>query len=93
MDNTPFMSAEEARRIAEEKQREIGLNLFETIIKDEISKSAHSGQTNCAVTVHDCYADLIEQTISSQLEQAGYKVIVDRGTAPSAGMRWFKIKW
>lgn len=87
------MSAEEVRKITEEKQREIGLNLFETIIKNEISKSAHSGQTNCAVTVHDCYADLIEQTISSQLEQAGYGATIDRGTAPSAGIRWIKIKW
>lgn len=93
MDDAPLMSAEEARKIAEEKQREIGLNLFETVVKEAISKSAHSGQTNCAVTVNGCYANLIEQTISSQLEQAGYKVIVDRGTAPSAGMRWFKIKW
>lgn len=93
MDNTPFMSAEEARKIAEEKQREIGLNFVETVAKEEILKSAHSGLTYCAITIHDCYDDLIEQTISSQLEQAGYKVIVDRGTAPSAGMRWFKIKW
>ena len=43
MDNTPFMSAEEARKIAEEKQREIGLNLFETVVKEAISKSADSG--------------------------------------------------
>ena len=93
MDNTPLMSAEEARKIAEEKQRAIGLNFVETVVKEEISKSAHSGLTYCAVTIHDCYDDLIEQTISSQLEQAGYKIIVDRGTAPSAGMRWFKIKW
>ena len=93
MDNTSFMSAEEARKIAEEKQRAIGLNIFETVIKEKISKAAYSGQTDCAVTIDGCYADLIEQIISSQLEQAGYKVIVDRGTAPSAGMRWFKIKW
>lgn len=93
MDNIPLMSAGEARKIAEEKQRAIGLNFVETIAKKEISKSAHSGLTNCTVVVHDCYADVIEQTILSQLEQAGYKVTIDRGTATSAGIRWVKIKW
>ena len=93
MDNTRLMSAEEARKIAEEKQREIGLNFVETVAKEEISKSAHSGLTYCAVTIHDCYDDLIEQTIVSQLGQAGYGVTIDRGTAPSAGIRWVKIKW
>ena len=93
MDNTSLMSAEEVRKIAEEKQREIGINFVETVAKEEISKSAHSGLTYCAVTIHDCYDDLIEQTILSQLEQAGYGATIDRGTAPSAGIRWVKIKW
>lgn len=93
MDDTPLMSAEEARKIAEEKQRAIGLNIVETVIKEQISKSAHSGQTDCAVAVHDCYTDLIEQTILSQLGQAGYGATIDRGTSPSAGIRWIKIKW
>lgn len=93
MDDTPLMSAEEARKIAEEKQRAIGLNYVETVIKEQISKSAHSGLTYCAVTINDCYDDLIEQTILSQLEQAGYRAAIDRGTAPSAGIRWIKIKW
>ena len=43
MDDTPLMSAEEARKIAEEKQTAIGLNIVETVIKGQISKSAHSG--------------------------------------------------
>lgn len=93
MDNAPLMSAEEARRIAEEEQRAIGLNYVETVIKEQISKSAHSGQTNCTVAIDWCYSELIEQTILSQLEQAGYKVTIDRGTAASAGIRWVKIKW
>ena len=93
MDNTSLMSAGEARKIAEEKQRADGLNFVETVAKKEISKSAHSGLTNCTVVVHNCYADIIEQTILSQLEQAGYKVTIDRGTAASAGTRWVKIKW
>ena len=93
MDNIPLMSAEEARKIAEEKQRAIGLNFVETVVKEQISKSAHSGQTDCAVAVHDCYTELVEQTILSQLEQAGYKASIDRGTSPSAGIRWIKIKW
>lgn len=93
MDNTPLMSAEEARKIAEEKQRAIGLNYVETVIKEQISKSAHSGQTNCAVAIDGCYSELIEQTILSQLGQAGYGATIDRGTAPSAGIRWIKIKW
>lgn len=93
MNNTPLMSAEEARKIAEEKQRAIGLNYVETVIKDEISKSAHSGLTNCAVAIDECYSGLIEQTILSQLGLAGYEVTIDRGTAPSAGIRWIKIKW
>lgn len=93
MDDTPLMSAEEARRIAEEKQRAIGLNIVETVIKKEISESAHSGQTNCAVAIDGCYADLVEQTILSQLGQAGYGVTIDRGTDPSAGIRWIRIKW
>ena len=46
MDSTPLMSAEEARKIAEEEQRAIGLNYVETVIKEQISKSAHSGLTN-----------------------------------------------
>ena len=93
MGDTSFMSAEEARKIAEEKQRAIGLDIFETVIKVKISKAAYSGQTDCAVTIDGCYADLIEQTILSQLEQAGYGAIIDRGTAPSADTRWIKIKW
>lgn len=93
MDNTPLMSAEEARKIAEEKQRAIGLNYIETVIKEQISKSAHSGLTNCAVAINGCYSELIEQTILSQLGQAGYGATIDRGTAPSAGIRWIKIKW
>ncbi len=93
MDNAPLMSAEEARKIAEEKQKTIGLNYVETVIKKEISKSAHSGLTNCAVAIDGCYSELIEQTILSQLGQAGYGVTIDRGTAPSAGIRWIKIKW
>ena len=93
MDNIPLMSAEEARKIAEEKQRAIGLNFVETVAKKEISKSAHSGLTNCTVVVHNCYSELIEQTILSQLGQAGYGVTIDRGTATSAGTRWVKIKW
>ena len=63
MDNIPLMSAEEARRIAEEEQRAIGLNYVETVIKEQISKSAHSGLTNCAVAIDGCYSELIEQTI------------------------------
>ena len=35
MDNTSLMSAEEARRIAEEEQRAIGLNYVETVVKDK----------------------------------------------------------
>lgn len=93
MDNTSFMSAEEARKIAEEKQREIGLNYVETVIKEQISKSAHSGQTDCTVAIDGCYTELIEQTILSQLGQAGYGVTIDRGTAPSACIRWIRIKW
>ena len=31
MDDTPLMSAEEARKIAEEKQRAIGLNIVENM--------------------------------------------------------------
>ena len=93
MDNTPLMSAEEARKIEEEKQRAIGLNFDETDAKKEISKSAHSGLTNCTVVIYDCYSELIEQTILSQLGQAGYGVTIDRGTAASAGTRWVKIKW
>lgn len=93
MDDTHLMSAEEARKIAEEKQRAIGLNYVETVVKEQISKSAHSGQTNCAVAIDGCYTELIGQTILSQLGQAGYGVTIDRGTAPSAGVRWVKIKW
>ena len=93
MGDTPFMSAEEARKIAEEKQRAIGLDIFETVIKEKISKAAYSGQTDCAVAISGCYADLIEQTILSQLEQAGYGATIDHGTAPSAGIRWIKINW
>lgn len=93
MDDTPLMSAEEARKIAEEEQRAIGLNYVETVIKEQISKSAHSGLTNCAVAIDGCYSELIEQTILSQLGLAGYEATIDRGTAPSAGIRWIKIKW
>ena len=93
MDNISLMSAGEARKIAEEKQRAVGLNFVETVAKKEISNSAHSGLTNCTIVVHNCYADIIEQTILSQLEQAGYKVTINRGTGPSACTRWVKIKW
>ena len=93
MDNISLMSAGEARKIAEEKQRAVGLNFVETVAKKEISNSAHSGLTNCTIVVHNCYADIIEQTILSQLEQAGYKVTINRGTGTSAGTRWVKIKW
>lgn len=93
MDNISLMSAGEARKIAEEKQRVVGLNFVETVAKKEILNSAHSGLTNCTVVVHNCYADIIEQTILSQLEQAGYKVTIDCGTGTSAGTRWVKIKW
>ena len=91
MEKSSYMSAEEARKIAEQAQRTTGKEIFEDILK-KIPWFAANGETECCVSVEGCYTSLTEKTVLEPLEQLGYNVAIDKGTAKS-GIRWFQIKW
>lgn len=87
--STPaYMSAQEARAVAEQKLKADAQSIFENLVS-RIPEYARKGEMRHNFRIDGYYATFSEQTAVVLLEQLGYKV----KTSSGAGYCWYDISW